>query len=496
MKKVGKILVVLILVILVITAIQKEIPFRSLLVRLINQVDYYLFRTTNDEGVVVGKNDYLFEYDCIRSYNSVDFIGEEIIGCKIRKLRFLQHYLKSEKNIDLILVFEPGKSYYYPEYIPGKYLKDMPQQTNYTSIVGIAKGYNLRHIDFNAYFSQLKEQSEYPLYSQYGTRWSAWGMSRVADSLIRHIETLRQINLPDVYIDSIKVTTTPDKADYDLASNLNLLYPLPERERLAYPFYRFEENPEKDRPMVLVIADHYYWNIFNSGIPKNVFKNQAYWYNYDKVFPESFTHETPVENLNLKEEIEKQDVILLMVTGLFLHKLGWGFIEDAYSLYAPQSRFDSLHNYKCEILNYCTSFDSEIEKARVRDITLEENLNLSAEYLYSQKDLNGLLLLKGPAYFENQMRNDPIWMREIKRKADEKRKVLLEIMREDAVYMFTTYHPETYQKYLRLMAIKETIMGDSVLVNKTSQLAARYILTFEEALQLNAERIFDNKNPL
>jgi hypothetical protein len=265
---------------------------------------------------------------------------------------------------------------------------------------------------------------------------------------------------------------------------------------LAYPVYRFEENAQKVRPMVLAVADSYYWNIFNARIPQNVFKNEAFWYFYGKAYPESYTKDTWVKDLNLKEGIEKQDVIFLMVTERFLHKLGWGFIEDAFALYAPLSRFDTLHNFRCDILNYYIWFSSEIEKARVRGISLEEDINLNADYLYSQKDMDGLLMLKGPAYFETQIRNDRKWLKEVQGKADEQRVVLYDMIQKDALYMFETYYKETYQNYLKLTSIKDSILADSLLLNKTNEIAGTYYLTFEEALQLEAERIYDGKDPL
>jgi hypothetical protein len=475
--------------------LEENIGFRNFLVRLINQIDFSLFRTTHAEGVLVGKNDQLFEYDYIRAFDGVDFIGEENIDRKIRKLKFIQEYLKKTKNIDLVLVFEPGKTTYYEEFIPGKYLKNLSGQNNYNVFVNKARDYHLRYLDFNAWFKKLRKTAKYPLYPQYGTHWSIYGMSVAADSLIRYIEEMRQINLPDIYVDSLIVKATPERPDYDIASTLNLMFRLPPKEQLAYPVYRFEDNPEKQRPMVLAIADSYYWNMYNAGIPKNLFKNYAFWYFYGRAYPESYGKDTFVKDLNLKQEIEKQDIIFLMVTERFLHKLGWGFIEDAYALYGPLSRIDTINNYICSIADYDAWFTKEIEKARVRNVTFEKDLSLNADYIYSQRDLNGLLMLKGPAYFEEEIRNDRRWLKEIQRKADEQNTVLYEMIRKDAIYMFETNYKESYQNYLKLKAIKETIISDSLLSNKINELAGQYYLTFEEALQIEAERIYDNKTP-
>lgn len=475
---------------------EENIGFRNFLVRLVNQIDFSLFRATHAEGVVAGKNDCLFEYDYIRQFNGTDFVGDEIIDVKIRKLKFLQQYLKQEKNIDLVLIFEPGKTTYYADDIPTKYLKEEDPQTNYKLLVQKAKDISLRHIDLNAWFKKLTDKTEYPLFPKYGIHWSTYGMSIVADSLLRYIEDLRQIDLPDVYVDSLVVTSTPEKADYDIASTLNLLCHLPKIEKLAYPVYRFEENQQKVRPNVLAIADSYYWNIYNALIPEKVFSDHSFWYFNSKVFPDSYSAETITKSLNLKEEIEKRDVILLMVTERFLHKLGWGFIEDAYAIYAPLSRIDTLHQLKCDILNYYVWFSSEIERARIRNISLAEDILLNAEYLYSQSDMNGLLMLKGSSFFEDQIRNDPKWLMLVKQKAQEQGVVLHEMIRQDANYMFQTYHKETRDNYYKLQEIKDIILQDSVLYGKTTLLSGKYYLTLEEAVQIQAERLFDNKEPL
>ncbi len=54
--------------------LEDHIGFRDFLVRLTNQIDYSLFRVPHAEGVLVGKNDQLFEYDYIREYVWDDFI--------------------------------------------------------------------------------------------------------------------------------------------------------------------------------------------------------------------------------------------------------------------------------------------------------------------------------------------------------------------------------------------------------------------------------------
>lgn len=469
--------------------IEEHIGFRNFLVRMINQIDFSLFRTVHAEGVVVGKKDQMFEFDYIRACTGGDFIGEKIIDYKIRKLKFLQEHLKAEKNIDLILVFEPAKSSFYPEYIPNRYFNDSSNKTNYRYFTRKAQEYDIEYINFNTYYQSLKDKKPYPLYPRYGIHWSTYGMSFIADSMLKYIEALRNIDMNEVYIDSIEVESAPRSADFDIGVTLNLLCPLPQKEPLAYPVYRFEENPAKDKPSVLVIGDSYYWNIFNTMIPKYLFKNEAFWYFYAKVYPDTYYKETWVKDLNLKAEIEKQDVIFLMVTERFLHKFGWNFIEEAYSLYGPVSRLDILHNKKCGILGYSEWLNSDIQKAKDRNVSLEEMLELDAGYVYSLSNINELLTLKGPAYLENSIRQDNNWLSSLRTKAEEKKISLSELIHQNAVYQMQTSYKAAYDNYMKISEAKEAIMKDSLLFSETKEIARKYYLTMDEAMQVKSEQM-------
>jgi len=319
-------------------------------------------------------------------------------------------------------------------------------------------------------------------------------MSYAADSLLKYIENLRQIDMPDVYIDSLQIEKHARRPDYDGGKTLNLLWRLPEKEPLAYPVYRFEENPEKDRPMVLAIADSYYWNIFNTRIPKHLFKNEAFWYFYSMVYPDTYYKPKNVQDLNLKEEIEKQDVILLMVTERFLYKFDWSFIDEAYALYAPVSKYDLLYNYRSNILNYSAWFDNVIGKAKAEGKPLDERITSEAEYIFKNGSFDEYLTLVGLKFYEDKIRNDKTWLKSIERIAAEWNISLDEMILKEADYIFKNEHPDIYNKHLALENNKQKILNDSLLFNHTKALAEKYYMTFDEMLQIEAERMEKSEN--
>lgn len=471
------------------TWLEENIGFRNILVRITNQVDFSLFKMAHAEGVVIGKENQLIEYDYIRAYDGGDFLGEANIDKRIRKLKFIQEYLKAEHNIDFILVFEPGKASFYPEYIPDKYLTRKNPKTNYDYFVKAAHEYNVRFLDLNRWFMDMKGTKEYPLYPRYGTHWSEYGMSFAADSLIRYLEAVRQIDMNDVYIDSLTVELKARKPDYDMGSALNLLFRLPESDSLAYPVWSFEDNPNKPKPMVLTIADSYFWNIFNTGIPYHLFKNQAFWYFGNLVYPEYYKEPTFAINLNLKEEVEKQDIVLMMVTERFLHKFDFSLVENLHKLYAPQSEYDKVYQYKAEIWIFTEWIDKVIAKAEKQNTPFYQMLEEEAKYVYFIKEPENYMTFRGLQHYEESIRRDNNWLGLVKNKANEKGNSLDEMIRMESDYMFKTNYPEAYQRYLKIQEYKEAIRGDANWLAHVQEKANYYYFTLDEMLQIEAEYI-------
>jgi len=221
--------------------LKDHIGFRNFLVRLQNQVDFSLFRQANAEGAILGKNKQLYEYDYIRSWLAIDFPGESFIEKKLERTKFVQDYLKREKNIDLVVVFEPGKASFYPENIPSQYTAKKNGLSTYDQYLAKAKETGIDYIDLNEYFLQLKPESKYPLFPPLGTHWSVYGMLFVADSLIRFIENRRNVDLPEFYADSIEISSKPRDTDDDMIRTMNLLFSLKGVD-LAYPVFTFDRN--------------------------------------------------------------------------------------------------------------------------------------------------------------------------------------------------------------------------------------------------------------
>jgi len=333
-------------------AIEDNIGYRNILIRLYNQLNYSFFNKTLTQKAVIGKSDCLYEEEYILDYTGYNFIGKKTIAQHLLKTKKLQDFLKKDKHVDLVIIYAPGKASFFPEYIPDKYKPKAKTLSNYEYYAEMSNVLKINHLDLNKWFILMKDTSQYPLYPKYGIHWSTYGMHLAIDTIIKHIEKTKNINLINPLWKKITATDSVKDADYDIEKTLNLLFKLPS-ERMAYPEIIIKEDTTKDKPNVLVIADSYYWSIYNSGIPQKVFGNHEFWYYNYTIYPDCWGDNARyVDKNNACENIEKQDIILLMITELNLCRGFFNFTDELYNKYFPDTPKDEIYDFKLWYLNF------------------------------------------------------------------------------------------------------------------------------------------------
>ncbi len=472
--------------------LEENIGFHNSLVRINNQLDYSLFLKPNAEGLVRGRNGQLFEAAYLRAWTGEDFVGEELLDLKLRQFRFLQKHLKANFDTDLLFILEPDKASVYPEDVPEGYKKAAEGKSNYDYMRVRAKELGINLIDFNAWFQQIKDTIDYPIFPLQGTHWSEFAMWYAADSLISYIEAIREIDLPEVVKDSMDYSMELRSTDYDEGVTLNLLFEL-EHGEMPYPAYHFREDSTHTKPNVLAIADSYYWNIYNAHIPENLFSKPAFWYFYKKAYPESYHRVTSVKNLNIRAEVEKQDVILFGTTARFHHMIDRGFVDDLMGFYGlPQSR-NELTRIKTGILNDLEWFAWLIEESEKKDITLAEAIDGHAHHLFMTSRPETYYGAYGPEPIITNILTNERWYSNIVKSAAEKGISVEERMMGEARWILGNKHPEALAKYDRVQQIMVTIRSDEKWYRYVTAKAGRYYMTEEEMLRAEAEYVFSQE---
>lgn len=310
---------------------------KEISVRLNNQFYYEAFNQIRVNGFVIGKEDYVFSESYIFSAYGDDYIGEEKIGTLIKKAKVVQDSLK-RKGIDLMLVFAPGKGEYLPEYIEDKY-KHPVKNTNHAEFVKQSKANGVNYLDLYTWFNQIKP-GQYPLFPRFGHHWSYYGECLAVDTIIGYIEKLHHRDMPDIMWKQVDVVDTARSRDADVLKSMNLFSNPSQNMKLAYPQIMFEADTMKNSTRVLTISDSYWYGPVYMGVPQNCFAGGQFWYYYNKVIPSPRPGEkVEVWELNLKESIEQNDIVMLLYSDGNLGAFGNTFIQDAYEMYTSPATY-------------------------------------------------------------------------------------------------------------------------------------------------------------
>ncbi len=350
---------------------------KEFMVRWNNQVYYSLFRQLRVNGFVSGKEDYIFSEGYIFSAFGDDLIPESQIKSLLQKAKIVQDTLK-KKGIDLLLVYAPGKGSYCREYVQDKYVHPF-SNTNHSRFLQNSKELGVNHLDLLTYFENMKSSTPYPLFPKFGHHWSYYGACVASDTIIRSIEYLQKKDLPDISWNEIEVVDTSRSRDADVLKSMNLLNPPEQNMKLAYPRLLFEQDSSKNKTRVLTISDSYWYDQVYMGIPQNCFEGGQFWYYNNRVIPSPIQGEkVEVWQLDLKKEIESNQVIMLLYSDGNLPKFGNHFIEDAYELYTKPNEYYIKNERNKQI----QSFAKEIRESPFllkKSTTLSESLQISLD---------------------------------------------------------------------------------------------------------------------
>lgn len=365
-----------------------EFGFRNSFVRLNNQLDFYLFDKVHARSVIRGKENYLYEYNYIRAFYGLDFVGKDSIYNRMQRASVIRDLLK-QKGKDLLFVFAPSKVQFYPEYLPDN-IRYTKGETNYEHLLAAVKHLNLNYIDFNQFFLKAKDSSRYLLYPKYGIHWTHYGACLVADSLIHAIEIMRNKDLPDINWSEIKLST-PGFDDNDVEKGLNLIFPL-RGPLYAYPEYQFERPDGKALPNVMVVADSYYWSLFNLGIHKS-FKRNPFWYYHNEVYEPGGAAMKIGNRDHMANDLSECELVIIISTDANFSNLGWGFLETAEAILLDKSIRNSAFYEKVQnLMNYIPTDSAWIQHIREKAIKLklpvDSIIKIDAMWMVEQ-EMNG-----------------------------------------------------------------------------------------------------------
>ena len=378
--------------------------FRTLFVRLFNQLDYSLFKKINVDAIP-GKDGYFFQGGYLDEITGKNFIGDDKMKENIDHLKRLQNYFDS-KNILLVTVLAPSKTYCYHDFLPDNTLREESPQRNYFSLLKYCQQDSINYIDLNKWFVQIKDTSRYPLFSKVGIHWGYYGMALCADSIKKYIEHKLGIEMPEI----TWTLDHPDKlrgTDYDLGEIMNVLERLP-HYKMVYPIFEIRDKPNSKKIRLLVNADSFYWTIYNEKVFRRSFEKETFFYYCSSIRPEDAFPSDKVVDLDIIKEVNNYNVIVLLQSSANYGNPGANFIQ--YFNHELQRR----SSYRDTIVKRLTDiYPNLVQENRIPMLnfsTKESAISFLADSL-TQVRFDRISKIKF------QMRRDPDWYKQIVEKA-------------------------------------------------------------------------------
>jgi len=311
--------------------LQHHYGFREPLTRFYNQTVWALFRFSTVEAknrIVITKDNWIFEPGTVKEYYESGAYGvaddslaaAEIFNAEAKRLYQIQKILEPY-GTHLFVALLPGKELVCGEHMPPNHRYH--KEKKITAFSHYAKRFEemgINHVNFGEWFVQMKDTVSFPLFPQTGTHWSNLAAIYVADSLVRYLETLGQLNIHNVEIGPIFQRTL--KPDADLESLMNLIWPLQKRPNMLAKA-TCDHDSTAVKPTLVTIGDSFYWNIINFVPLLEIFEKVPYWYYFSTAFFDG--DETQVEKKDIVKELIDADFVMLAYGTTQLYKMSNGF---------------------------------------------------------------------------------------------------------------------------------------------------------------------------
>ncbi|MBK6523626.1 MAG: hypothetical protein IPG08_15650 [Sphingobacteriaceae bacterium] len=165
------------------------------------------------------------------------------------------------------------------------------------------------------------------------------------------------------------------------------LYRNPEQNmKLAYPQIGWENDSLKNTTRVLTLSDSYWYGPVYMGILNGAFAGGQFWYYYNKVIPSPIPGEkVEVWQLDLKQSIESNQIVMLLYSDGNLSAFGNSFINDAYEMYtspityyARKEKQDQIQNFAKQIRETPLLLKKATQKSNDQQIPLDSAIRADA----------------------------------------------------------------------------------------------------------------------
>lgn len=324
--------------------LSENIGFRSLMVRLDNQIYYSLFNEISDESIVLGKENWLYETNYIHSYNRSYLESRSELEAKVLEMKRLQERLVS-RGIQFLFIITPSKVSIYPEYLKPDYVQkhNHGKQQNYRNMLPLLDKHGIKYLDGHKLIADLKSSSPYPVFPKSGTHWNYVAALHFTNALISEMETALDRSLLTIQCESLETTSVPFREDADIARVSNILsnqlldntYLYPKTSNAPHSETTETGKPttiKSDKPKLLFVGGSFLWAVLYYLDTHQVYseRDMFFYFKRNYQYPENINAEIQLDQLDWENDIFKKDMIILEANEINIGKwIGSGFMKAA-----------------------------------------------------------------------------------------------------------------------------------------------------------------------
>ena len=302
-------------------------------IRLKSQMDYSLFGDIMHANILSGKNGFLFQKEGCEAYIGRDFMGENWIREKVKKLDFITKHFQKE-GIPFLVLLPPLKARIMSEHLPDFYQKNASDITNWKVFTEVLNEYEIPTITFS-FLEKEKETSPYALYPPSGQHWTKYGSALTSEVIKEKLEEILGIEMVEMrWKDSVELSDAKVEFDNELIAGANFIWN-PPLDPLPYPNIRYVGNDSTVKPNVLSVGDSFYKLLYEFGIVDGLFDAKStFWYYNHEVYPLRLENGRRLTNkdLDVLAEIRQRDVVVITVFEDNLERFLFGFMDEVYDL--------------------------------------------------------------------------------------------------------------------------------------------------------------------
>ena len=387
--------------------LKQHLGCREPLIRLYNQYlwDCYGKTPVTEGQVTFGKDGWMYEPWVVadhyqrqfRYYASDSTQMATMLSEEAQRVLQLQEILDSY-GIKLFVCLVPAKDLICPEYLPENQDTRLDNEPKISARFFNEEEYTrigVNHLNLEQWFLQIKDTADFMLFPKTGTHWSRYAALQGADTLIRYMEHLGDINMRNLVIGPRELDNARDPDD-DLESLLNLIRPLP-KPKYYYANATTDGDTTAMKPKIIVIGDSFWWTIAAQLPLGEIFSESPYWYYNSTVYYDP--RYNSVNELDLTEELLSSNFVVLFYCATQQYRMNDGFTQkalDALVSVPDEMAFDSAAYIEREIqktiarlLADHNSMDMIREKAETNGFSIEEQLRADAEWIINYQILQG-----------------------------------------------------------------------------------------------------------